>query len=88
MLSPCNHSLSALSKNNDFDKKCSIGHPLNDPKNIKMSDVVCVSIRRAFDQILAFTLLLVRTRSYIFADLETDRVLVLLLGAGDAEPVP
>ena len=31
---------------------------------------------------------IVRTRSYIFVDLETGRVLVLLLGACDAESAP
>ena len=31
---------------------------------------------------------IIRTRSYIFADLETGRVLVLLLVASDAEPAP
>jgi len=31
---------------------------------------------------------LVRTGSYIFADLETGKVLVLLLAARDAEPAP
>jgi len=31
---------------------------------------------------------LVRTRSYIFADLETGRVLALLLAARDTEPAP
>ena len=31
---------------------------------------------------------IVRIRSYIFADLETGKVLVLLLSARDAEPAP
>jgi len=31
---------------------------------------------------------IVRIRSYIFADLETGKVLVLLLAARDAEPAP
>jgi hypothetical protein len=54
MLSPGDLSFSVIPKSNDFDKKCSIGHALKHPKNIKMSEVVCTSIRRVFDQILAF----------------------------------